>query len=82
MSQLFNSHRDSRVPELCDRTCEILSQIWEDDFESFELVNPEDDPVFYVMLIELDKSVRKNGDAYQTNILKELMTRYVELTGG
>jgi len=31
--------------------------LWQDDLESFGLINPEDDPVSYNMLRELDNAV-------------------------
>lgn len=55
---LFNEHRDASLPELAEATCALLEVVWEDDYESFGLVNPSDDPALFAVVTKLDTAVR------------------------
>jgi hypothetical protein len=60
-ARCFNEHRDPSLPEISEATGAILETIWEDDYESFGLVNPLDDPEGFRLVKKLDELVRKSG---------------------
>jgi hypothetical protein len=58
---LFNEHRDASLPELAEATCALLEVVWEDDYESFGLVNASDDPALFAVVTSLDAAVRADS---------------------
>lgn len=57
----FNRYRDSSMPELAPATCSLLEVIWEDDYESFGLLNPVDDEMSFDLVKKLDELVRRHS---------------------
>jgi hypothetical protein len=72
-SHSFNEWRDETLlPKggLHGVTCLLLDGLWQDDYESFALVNSEEEPELSALVEKLDAFVR--GNDYLTRRLKEM----------
>lgn len=55
----FMQYQDKRVPVLSPATYTLLDCLWEDDYESWGLVNQDDDPQGLKMVLAFDALVRR-----------------------
>ena len=57
----LRKYQSTDLPVLDNKTYDLINTVWEDDYESFGLVNPDDDYASYTLVVALDKLVREDG---------------------